>query len=242
MKSETSVMEKIFGLLEFLAAEGRPASLQTITDAVGLSKPTAYRLLQSLQQLGYVARPFGSRDYLIGSRTTRLAAADPYAELKSMARPWLRSLHETLNETVNFGVLSGDQVSYLDFMETTQALRFIVTPGKSDPFYSTALGRAIAAQLDEVQLDRLLEKTRLQVLTPQTVRSLADLKRKIKKAQETGIAEEIEESVSGICYLATSLVELGFPEAAISVTVPALRLDSRCKSLIIESLTIIKHR
>jgi len=235
-------MEKTFGLLEYLAAEGKPASLQAITDAVGLSKPTAYRLLQSLQQLGYVARPAGRRDYLIGSRTARLAAADPYAELKSAARPWLRALHETLNETVNLGVLSGHQVSYLDFLETTQPLRFIVTPGKSDPFYSTALGRVIAAQLDEAELDRLLEKTRLQMLTPKTVRNLAELKRKIRKARETGIAEEMEESVSGVCCLAISLAELGFPEAALSVAVPAQRFNSRRKNQIIESFSNIKHR
>lgn len=241
MKSDTSSMDKTFGLLEFLASEGRPASLQEITEAVKLSKPTAYRLLQSLQQLGYVARPSGSRDYLIGPRAARLAAVDPYAELKSAARPLLRRLHEALNETVNLGVLSGNQVAYLDFMETTQALRFIVTPGQSDPFYCTALGRAIAAQLDEGQLERLLAKTKLRPMTGTTVKSLAELKRKIQKTREAGIAEEVEESVSGVCCFAVSLTAMGFPEAAISIAVPVQRLDVRRKNLLIESLKTIKE-
>lgn len=239
-KSETSSIEKIFGLLEFLAGELKPASLQTISEEVKLSKPTAYRLLQSLQQLGYVARPANSRDYLIGPRTARLAAADSYSELKSLARPILRRLHEALNETVNLGVLSGGQVVYLDILETTQALRFIVTPGQSDPFYCTALGRAIASQWDEDYLERMLGKIRLQPLTPQTVKSLPELRRRIAKARETGIAEENGESVAGVCCMASSLAGLGFPQAAISIAVPVQRLTPRRKAHIASLLHPIK--
>lgn len=241
IKSETSSMDKIFGLLEFLAGELQPASLQTITEAVKLSKPTAYRLLQSLQQLGYVTRPPNSRDYQIGPRAARLAAADSYAELKSIARPILRRLHEALNETVNLGVLSGGQVVYLDILETTQSLRFIVTPGQSDPFYCTALGRAIAAQWDEEQLERMLAKIHLQAFTPQTVKSLPELRRRIAKARETGIAEETGESVAGVCCMASSLASLGFPQAAISIAVPVQRLTPHRKALLAEYLHPLKY-
>jgi len=142
----TSSVDKAFGLLEFLAASGRPASLQEVTDAVKLPKPTAYRLLQSLQKLGYVSRPSDSHNYLVGPRTARLAVSDPFSAVKVAARPLLRRLHEEYNETINLGALSGNQIIYLDFLETTQALRFIVTPGQSDPRYCTALGRAVASQ------------------------------------------------------------------------------------------------
>lgn len=241
MKSDlnTSSVEKTFGLLEFLADLGKPASLQEVTEAVKLPKPTAYRLLQSLQELGYVTRPAGSRDYLIGPRTARLAAADPHSDLKSQAKPLLHRLYEAFNETVNLGVLSGRQVLYLDFLETTQALRYIVTPGQSDPYYCTALGRAIAAQLSEKQLERLLKETRLQALTPHTTKTLADLKRKILKAQQTGVAEEIEESVSGVCCLAVSLANLGFTQAAVSIAIPAQRLSAQRKIELIHGLRSI---
>jgi DNA-binding IclR family transcriptional regulator len=235
-KSESSSISKIFGLLEFLAADPRPVSLQTISEAVKLSKPTAYRLLQALHQLGYVSRPSHSRDYLIGPRVARLASADPYATLKSTARPLLRRLHETLNETVNLGVLSHEQVLYLDFLETTQPLRYIVIPGQSDPYYCTALGRAIVAQLDEPQRERLLAKTRLRAHTPHTVKSLPELRKRIIRARETGIAEENEESVSGVCCLAVSLAGLGFPEAAISIAVPKQRFTARRKTLLAQTL------
>lgn len=238
MKSDlnTSSVEKAFGLLEFLATSKKPASLQEVTEAVKLSKPTTYRLLRSLQELGYVTRPTGTRTYLVGARTARLAAADPYAELKSVAKPVLRRLHEAFNETVNLGVLSGSQVMYLDFLETTQALRFIVTPGQSDPYYCTALGRAIAAQLADKPLERLVTATRFQGLTPHTIKSRIELERRILKTRKAGFAEELEESVPGVICLAVSLVNLGFPDAAISVAVPVQRLGAKRKAELLRAL------
>lgn len=233
--SNTSV-DKALGLLEFLAASGRPTSLQAVTEAVKLSKPTAYRLLRSLQELGYVSRPADSRDYLIGPRAARLAATDPHTDLKGQARPILRRLNEEFNETINLGVLSRGQVLYLDYIETTQPLRFIVTPGQSDPWYCTALGRAIAAQLDDRSLEKLIAETRLQALTPQTVKTRADLQRHIDSTRKLGYAEEIEESVQGVCCLAISLGGLGYPGAAVSLAIPAQRLTSRRKSSILAAL------
>ena len=232
----TSSVDKAFVLLEFLAASGKPASLQEVTEAVKLPKPTAYRLLRALQKLGYVSRPADSRNYLVGPRTARLAASDPHAEVKSAARPLLRKLHEKFNETINLGKLSGGQVLYLDFLETTQALRYIVTPGQSDPYYSTALGRAVAAQLTDAQLERLLTETRFLAITPNTIKNRQELHRQLLKARQVGYAEELEESVPGVCCLAVSLAGLGFPDAAISMAVPAQRLTARRKNSIIREL------
>jgi DNA-binding IclR family transcriptional regulator len=231
----TSV-DKTFVLLEYLAAAGRPTSLQEVTEAVKLPKPTAYRLLRALQDLGYVSRPAGSRDYLIGPRTARLASADPHGDLKAQARPLLRRLHEEFNETINLGVLSGTHVLYLDYLETTQPLRFIVTPGQNDPWYCTALGRSIAAQLPDRSLEKLIADTRLQILTPYTIKNRADLLRRIEKTRLQGYAEEIEESVQGVCCLAVTLNSLGYPGAAISLAVPTQRLTARRKSAILSAL------
>lgn len=232
----TSSVDKAFVLLEFLAASGRPATLQEVTDAVKIPKPTAYRLLRVLQSLGYVSRPVGGRSYLVGPRTARLAASDPHTGLKAAAQPVLRRLHGEFNETVNLGALSGSQVLYLDFLETTQPLRFIVTPGQSDSYFSTALGRAVASQMSDRDLDRLLAETTVRSLTPHTVKSRADLRRRIVAARTNGFAEEIQESVPGVCCLAVSLANLGFPGAAVSIAIPAERLTAPRKTAIIAAL------
>ena len=232
----TSSVDKAFGLLDFLAASGKPASLREVSEAVKLSNPTAYRLLRALLEMGYVTRPADSRDYLVGPRTALLAAVDPYKQLKSQARPLLRRLHKEFNETVNLGVLSGTQVFYLDFLETTQALGFTLTPRQRDPYYCTALGCAAAAQLGEKQFSRLLLETRFQFHTPHTIKSREKLQRRILKTKKTGIAEEMQESVEGVCCLAVSLEKLGFPIAAISMAVPIQRLKPKRKTQLTQAL------
>ena len=233
--STVSTVEKAFLLLEFLAAARKPASLNDVTIAAGLPKPTAYRLLRSLQQMGYVSRPVGSRDYVIGPRAARLGATDPYTELKAAVRPVLRKLHGELNETINLGVLSGTQVLYLDFIETTQPLRYIVTPGESDLYFKTALGRAIAAQLSEPQLNSLLQATAFGRGRAGSA-AKESLLAAVAAARENGFAEEREEAAAGVSCLALGLGFLGFPEAAISVAVPIQRLTAEARHAIITAL------
>lgn len=231
-----SSVDKAFGLLEFLAAATKPSSLQEVTEAVSLPKPTAYRLLQAMQKMGYVSRPAGSRDYLVGPRAARLAASDPFALLKTAALPLLRRINQEFNETANLGVLSGQVVSYLQYVETTQPLRFVVSPGQSDPYFCTSLGRAIAAQLSDKALDRLLAETRFQSFTPATAKNTTELRERIVQARRRGYAEESEESVPGVCCLAVSLAAIGYPGAAISVAVPTQRLTTRKRADIARSL------
>jgi IclR family acetate operon transcriptional repressor/IclR family KDG regulon transcriptional repressor len=128
---------------------------------------------------------------------------------------------------------------YLDYLETTQALRYIVTPGQSDPWYCTALGRAAAAQLSDKALSRLISETRLRPITPATIRTRANLHREVERVRAEGYAHEVEESVEGVCCLAVGLAPMGFPEAAISVALPIKRLTSRRKAAILKTFSTL---
>ena len=233
--TRTGSVERSFDLLEFLASIGRAASLKEVADVTHLPKPTCYRLLASLQKLGYVSRAPGKSEYLLGPRMARLASIDPYAGLKAAARPLLQRLHGALNETVNLGVLSGTRVLYVEFIETTRPLRYVVTPGESDPYYATALGRAIAATLEDDVLTELLAKTVLKPQTPDGIRSKSELIAELKRARQAGYAEESNQAVEGVTCHAVALGFLGFPEAAISVAVPASRLTPKLRREIIQA-------
>jgi len=216
-----SSVEKAFAVLEAVASRPGPVSLAEVTQAVRLSKPTVCRLLHQLEGLGYVARAGGSRDYRIGPGVGRIGGGhDPYREIKAAARPLLRRLHGALNETVNLAVLEGTQVLYLDYIETTQPLRYILRPGESDPYHRTALGRAIAARLDPQAWAALL------ALTPFAPgdRTPEAFAQEIERCRREGIATESGEAAEGVTCLALSLAPLGYPQAALSVAIPLQRL------------------
>jgi IclR family acetate operon transcriptional repressor len=230
-------IDKALHILEFLAVAEEPAALQDIVESVQLPKSSVHRLLNCLQDLGYVSRPSEGRKYMIGPRAARLSARNPQAEIKAVARPLLRQLHDEFNETVNLGFLSGQQVLYLDFIETTHPLRYVVTPGDSNPWNCTAMGIAIAAGLDDAKLERLLTGVRFVAMTPHTIVSSKAMRTRLAQTRKTGIAEESQESAIGVCCLAINLASLGFPSAAISVAVPRERLTPETKRSLVKSLS-----
>jgi len=235
------VVEKAFCLLEYLADQEDPVTLAGIAAAANLPKPTAVRILATLQHLGYVARPAGSRNYTIGQRVSILAKADSLLPLKLAAKPLLESMNKSFNETVNLGILAGQRVVYVECVETTRPLRMIVAPGSRDPWYSTALGKAIASAMDTKDFDRLLARTELERLTSRTIRSKSALRQAVSEVQRAGVAEEIGESVEGVACAAISLAYLGFPNAAVSIAVPLERFTARCRREIINSLKSLLH-
>lgn len=235
-----AVVEKAFALLEYLAEAGKPASLQEVTAASQLPKPTACRLLKSLQALGYVSRPAGSRAYLVGPRVSRLASVDPHADLKSVALPIMRRIHSEFNETVNLGILIEDRICYLEFIETTRPLRLVVRPNEGDPVHCTALGRAILSVLPKQEFEDRMAALRLEPRTAKTVTSREKLLALIQRARRVGYAREDEETNEGVVCLAFSLASFGHPEAAVSVSVPTPRAGARRIQKIIRSFPTTK--
>lgn len=228
-----AVVEKIFLLLESLARANRPLPLKELSEITRLPKPTAYRLLQTLQKLGYVTRPGeDSTDYLLGPRIKELSTGAVHQQLKDAARPLMTRLHKAVNETVNLGIREGLSVRYVEYIETTRPLRLIVRPGQTDSLFSTALGRAILSALDDEGLDRLLIAAKTKADPEQPPLRPAAIRKIVAATRDRGWSEEKEETVKGVCCVAISLASLGHPEAAVSVSIPGARFDAACQRTI----------
>jgi DNA-binding IclR family transcriptional regulator len=233
---ETSV-QKAFRLLEFLAESARPVTLAEAAAVCGLPKTSAFRLLKVLHALGYADQPEGARGHVLGARAAQLAGSDPNTKLKQMVRPLLEDLHGELDETVNLGVLSNHRIVYADCIETTRALRMIVSPGTWEPWYLTAVGRAIASALPEEEQEKLLVSTDYTRAGADGRRlSAAILRPRLRAFRRQGYAEEEEAAVSGVACLAVPLATLGFARAAISVAVPVARMSRPRRAHIVELL------
>jgi DNA-binding IclR family transcriptional regulator len=232
------VVEKTFAVLERMVRLGRPVTLGELAAEVRLPKPTLYRILRTLRDLGYVEQQ-ESGEYAMTSRLAAIASNDRHASLSQVARPLMQRLHSEFDETVNLGVLEGSFVSYVEVLETTRALRWIVKPGVRDTFHTTALGRAIAANLPEKHRARLVAKVDFSQSTGKRVKSRAALNRTLDEARERGWALEEEETVAGVACLAFSLRTWGEPTAAISVAIPIHRYDDRRRTAIVNAFEAI---
>lgn len=107
--SESDVNKSILkaaSLLRSLAAQPRTgANASVLARATRLSRPTAIRLLFTLEQAGLVDR-FGN-NYVLGWDLARMGRlADPYTGLAERTQPILQKLAETVNEMATLQVVN----------------------------------------------------------------------------------------------------------------------------------------
>jgi DNA-binding IclR family transcriptional regulator len=211
---ESTSLTKALGLLEATAGHPAGRSLADLAAEVGMPKPTVHRILKSLTALGYLERP-ASGVYRQSPQMQRLVSDASVRRLIDAAAPPLRDLHAKTKETVNLGMLRHDRVIYLDVIECTLPLRRVATR-TSDPFHTTALGRAIASRLPADRRSRLLARAKLERRTAATI---VDRRR---------LAVEIEKSETdlGVSCIGASVCAGDEVVGAVSVSLPTARLDA----------------
>lgn len=231
-----AVLDRAFSILEVLARTRRALTLAELAEESRLPKPTVHRILKSLRDLGYVGQGDRGGAYELSARLASLHEYSRDEAVREKARPLMERLHAAFDETVNLGLLEGIYVRYAHVIETTQPLRWIVKPGARDSFETTALGRAIVAHLPAEQRARLVAKACAAMPSRGRKAARAALEQELAATRERGCALEEEETVAGVACLAISLVDLGEPLAAVSVSVPVHRLSGRQRAAIIAAM------
>jgi IclR family KDG regulon transcriptional repressor len=214
---------KALQVLIALGAEQRPLTLTEICHRVRLPKTTVYRYLQTLAQCGFVTHDRSADMYHLGARLFELGQlAGKQLRIRDVALPVMATLRDRFNETVNLGILDGHDVVYVEMVESHHSLRMQAQLGSRDPAYSTALGKAMLAFLDDPT--RHLPAR----LTPRTVYTLhtrASVLQSLATIRKQGYALDDQENEDGARCVGAPIFEYpGRVTAAISVSAPASRL------------------
>ena len=226
------VVGKVLRILE--ALDGSPAGLQLreIALQTGINKSTAYRFLAHLEKEDYLFRDNGGA-YIVAPKLARLGSGISYhATLRKVSNPVLTSIAQSTTETVNLGVLDGNEILYLDVMESTHSFRMVSKPGMRRPLSCTALGKAILAFLPADQQEEILPTLTFERFTQYTISNLPRLRRELGRIAQQGYALDNQETNLGaVCVAAPILDESGKVAAAISVSGPVTRIGrERCQA------------
>ncbi len=218
---------RLFALLEVIAAKDAFVSLQGLTEETGLPKPTLHRMLQQLEGAGLLIRQADGRHYGTGARLRRLAENLLLNATQHGARhAVLRNLAEELGESCNVTALSGNEIVYLDRVETTEPLRFHLHAGSRVPVHASASGKMILSQLPASQRRKLLAHTPLQPYTPRTIVDLEVLEAQLEEVHREGHALDNEEFLPGLVCLAVLVPNpSGRSNLCVAVQAPVLRVS-----------------
>ena len=154
------VLDRAVAVLD--AVESGSRSFTAIVEATGLTRPTAHRLLRSLEDHGFLFQ-VGGLGYALGPRLLGLAsAAIRELPLRELARPALERLARTTGESTQLFMRDGDRRICVDAVESRRELRTIVDVGASLPLTKGSAGKVFLAwgppPLGERIDDRLVQQ------------------------------------------------------------------------------------
>ncbi|MEX0794982.1 MAG: IclR family transcriptional regulator [Pirellulaceae bacterium] len=232
---QTSSLGKAFHVLEVLAAAEGALALVDIVSELEYHKPTVHRLLHDLSELGYVTKVEKGKYQLTG-KLRRMTIGKFDDRLIEIASPYLKSLHGKTGETVNLGCMRGTSVRYLHVLESRHPFRRLVEVNSKDPFYCTALGRAITCQLTEKDWEALISRTKLVALTPQTTVDPKELLTIHQNAQRNGYVVEQDQTDIGITCIGAPVYDGAEVVAAISISLPTARFEAESQRDLIDTV------
>lgn len=227
LNGDTPTM-RLFSLLELIASKDQFVSLQGLVEETGMPKPTLHRMLQQMEGAGLLFRQGDGRHYGTGTRLRRLAENLLLNATQHGARhAVLRHLVDEVGESCNVTALSGNEVVYLDRVETPEPLRFYLRPGSRVPVHCSASGKMILSQLSPAQRRKLLGHAPLKQYTPKTVTSLDVLEDELRRARRDGFAMDDEEFLPGlVCVAVLVPTSSGRSNMCVAVQAPLMRLGA----------------
>jgi DNA-binding IclR family transcriptional regulator len=217
---------RAFRVLEVLAAARNPLSLTDLVTALGLPKQTVHRILGQLVDAWLVTRSAGERSYECSARVRRLAvdvlmhtgpAAARHALLEQLARK--------IGETCNLTMLSGNDVVYVDRVESEWPLRVHLQPGSHVPLHCSASGKLLMSFLPKLQRDRLIDTLPLRAYSERTITDPDALRAELATTRKRRLAINDQEHLQGLIAVAVPvMLKRGRACAAIAIQAPVGRL------------------
>lgn len=214
---------RTIAVLNALAESEGALSVRAVAELAGTSRSAAHRILQHLADEGY-ARQRDEGRYLVGPRLMQLASRVlSSSTLVDMADLVMQRLMRAVNESVYLAMYLSPQhyATFIHKVESNHQIRFVQTLGNPIPLHAGAVGKAILAVIDEVGPEDL----ELTAFTPNTIASPERLRAELEEIRERGYAVSVEERVPGASGIASVISSKEGVVGALTVTVPAQRLD-----------------
>src|ERR1700733_8580763 len=145
---------------------GRPVmSLTAVADAADLARPTARRILLTLEQMGYVRAAEGG--FELTPRILDLGMSYVLSRgLWEVARPHMEKLVAQTRESTSIAQLDGSDIVYVARVAVPKIVTLAVTIGTRFPAMQTSLGKVLLAALPPAEAERVLAEPSRSGITP----------------------------------------------------------------------------
>ncbi len=179
-------------------------SLAAVATAAGLARPTARRILLTLQELGYVRA--SGRGFELTPRVIDLGMSYVLSRnLWEVARPHMEQLVARTHESSSIAQLDGSDIVYVARVAVPKLVTLAVTIGTRFPALQTSLGKVLLAPLRPDEVDRVLAVPSRSGIIPRFQPSPQQRAELLREVRARGWAVTDEELAPGIRSVAAPL-------------------------------------
>ena len=217
-------------LIDILSNFPNGCPLAQLSELAQLNKSTVHRLLQGLQQEGFVQPSMTVGSYRLTTKCLSIGyKIFSSFNIITIAAPHLENLNLTLGETVNFSMREGDHAIMIYKLEpTTGMLRTRAYIGQHLQLYCSAMGKLYMAYDKTDYLTEYWQhnQQRIQTLTCNTITELEVMRKELQEVREQGFAMDREENELGVSCIACPIFNFkGQVEYALSVSLSVLKMN-----------------
>ena len=230
---ENQSVSRAIDILNLLATSSEPLGVREIARRSLLAPSNVQRLIKTLAKAGFLEQTQDTLRYRIGYRAFQIGSAFvAQNSLYSAVMPELYAL-ASRQMTGFLGARRDNSVVYLATVQGDGPIAITHRPGSQAHLHSTAMGKALLAEMSDDEIRALLRERQLPRMTPRTKVSLSDLLKDIANVRRLGYATSEEENRLGFYSTGAVVRDVsGAAAAVISGAVPTTILKPNDRVMI----------
>ena len=220
-------LERAAAILDAVAENRNGVTLAELSTQVGLHTSTAFHLIKTLVNLGFLTQSLETKKYRVGAHLFALAAGalDENA-LLALATPILERLSADTGEAAHLAVRSQHEITVVARTEATGMLQLSGRTGATRPAHATGIGKLLFAYMPEAERERALQSLTLRPFTKHTIVDLKKLRTELDEIANTGLAHDRCEFDADVRCIAVPVYDFaGRCAGAMGISGPVWRLS-----------------
>jgi DNA-binding IclR family transcriptional regulator len=163
-------LDRALNVLECFSLQNKELDLINITKLTGLHRTTATRIINHLENRGYLKYNIETKQFRLGTKLIELGGtALSSVSLRKMAGPYLTQLRDETNCTVLLAIGIEDHYVFIEKIEGKGLIQLATDIGWRRPFSFGAYGFVFMAYMSFEQQENILKKNPLQKYTPKSI-------------------------------------------------------------------------
>ena len=226
-------------ILEAFSGQLKELSVTEISKKLELSKSTAFGLINTLAQHGYLEQNVENAKYRLGLKLLKLGNIVQMNNIVCQkARPYLEALVNDFNETVHLAIQRFSMMVYIDKIESDRTIYIHSHIGAENPMYCTGVGKCILAFMADEERKRIYKGYKiLESRTPKTLATIESLDQDLALIRGRGYSLDDEEFGLGLfCVAVPVFNQAGQVVAAISLSGPKAHFDDQRVAFIAQKM------